>query len=76
LESTIPTEPVDYHLKSSVGGFLGINASDCHTHIHLEKKELIMGETINLRLNIDNSTCKADVKNVKIRIKQTMKGSV
>jgi len=62
-------EPVEYSLRSSVGGFIGIKTTQCVTKIQLESKEFFIGDTVDVRCHIDNSKCKADVKNVKIRIK-------
>ena len=73
--STEPDEPVDYRLKSSVGGFIGISKTKCNTEIHIDKKEFYMGESIAIRLRIDNSNCEKDVKNVKVRIQETRKGT-
>ena len=70
-----PDEPIDYQLKSSVGGFIGISKTKCNTQIHLDKKEFYLGERIAIRLQIDNSGCEKDVKNVKVRIQETRKGT-
>jgi len=38
--------------------------------LHFDSNEFFAGELINVRILMDNSRCKKDVKNVKLRLNQ------
>lgn len=68
-----PPKQIAYKAISRVGGFLGIRQTACTLKIYLEKKEFFIGENIVMHIDIDNSRCAKDVKNIKAKLIQAFK---
>ena len=75
ISSQMPKPPatIRFKLESNVGGFLGFKQTTCHTTIMIDKKEYYAGEEIHLRLSIDNSECKKNLENVRVKLLRNYK---
>jgi hypothetical protein len=66
----IQSSNISFQLNRKIGGFLGFKMTPFFSTLHFDSNEFFAGELINVRILMDNSRCKKDVKNVKLRLNQ------
>ena len=55
-------------MKNKIGGFFGIKSTKFSAKIIFPRKEYFFGQRAMIRVEFDNSKCKKDLKNMKIKL--------
>ena len=63
-----PLMNIEKNLECKVGGFLGMGKKESISLITLNKDQFFPGETINVKIQCDNSKCHKPVKGFKSKI--------
>ena len=61
-------------LNVSVGGIKGFMSTQCKTNVYLKQNQYLSGDTIQVRIECDNSKCDKDVKSFKFKLIRKYRG--
>lgn len=56
------------YLTSEVGGFLGAGKTSSSAKFSMDRTDYYAAEKVRVRINVDNTQCKKDVKEIKIKL--------
>ena len=57
-------------MTSEVGGFLGAGKTTCQSKFAMDRTDYYAAEKVRVRINIDNTDCKKDIKEIKIKLER------
>ena len=69
-----PNRDLKFVLKNSIGGFLGLGATNSVSEIFFDKNEYYLGEKAKVRIVCDNSQCDNPVKYFKFKLHRYYEG--
>ena len=68
VESLIDNDQVNLPWSMKIGGLLGIGSKLIEANFSLNKTRYYPGETVKLKIDIDNRKCSKDVKSYKVKL--------
>jgi len=66
-----PVKNLSEKMTHNIGGLLGLGATKFSAEVVFEKNEFTSDEKLKLRIHCDNTDCKKDVKELKMKLERS-----